>query len=557
MFWIGICLLALGAGEAPVAADAAFVNGKVWTVEAAKPEAQAIAVWRGRIIKVGTDEEVKGLIGSKTKVIDVTGQRIVPGFHDSHAHFLGGGEQLSRVDLKDAKDEAEFGRRLMEFDRKTPRDRWLVGGNWDHDRTFGGKLPTAAIVDKYVKDRPVFIRRYDGHMALGNSAALKIADVTRATKDVAGGVIDRLADGKTPSGVLRDNAIGLVSRFIPEPDETEILEAVLAAQKYAAELGITSIQDMEGSSAETRRKLFRVLQRLDREKKMTCRISLRWPIGFQRELTTAGITAYFGGDFLRIGGVKGFMDGSLGSSTAKMFDPYSSDPATTGVFVTEPDVMLALIRSADSAGLNVCVHAIGDRANAVLLDLYEEVGQQNGTRDRRFRIEHAQHLREMDIPRFKKLGVVASMQPFHVIDDGRWAEGRIGAKRCATSYAYRSLLDAGARLAFGSDWPVAPLDPLAGIDAAVNRRTLDGKHPDGWFPGERITVREAIEAYTMGSAYGAFREDDCGSITVGKLADFVILSRDILDPKAGDEIPKTKVECTVVGGKVVFQRSAP
>jgi predicted amidohydrolase YtcJ len=547
-------LLLASAAEPVAEADAVFVNGKVWTVDAARPEAQAIAVWRGRILKVGTDYEVRQLVGSRTKVIDLAGRRVVPGFYDSHAHFLGGGQQLARVDLKDAKDEAEFGRRLVEFDKKTPRDRWLVGGNWDHDRTFAGKMPSAATVDKYVMDRPVFIRRYDGHMALANTTALKLAGLNPDTKDVPGGVIDRLADGKTPSGILRDNAMSLVGRLIPEPDEGEILEAALAAQKHAAELGVTSLQDMDGSSSETRRRLLRVLQRLAREDKLTCRIDLRWPIGVHRELSTAGIAAGFGNDFVRIGGVKGFMDGSLGSSTAKFFDPYESDAATTGVYVTEPDTMRALIRAADAAGLNVCVHAIGDRANSVLLDLFGDVAQQNGPRDRRFRIEHVQHLRPADYPRFKQLGVVASMQPYHVIDDGRWAEGRIGAKRCSSSYAYRSLLDAGAKLAFGSDWPVAPLAPIPGLDAAVNRRTLDGKHPEGWFPEQRISVAEAIEAYTLGSAYGASQEKDRGSLSSGKLADFVVLSRDILDPKERDRIGETRVIQTIVGGKVVFER---
>jgi hypothetical protein len=318
--------------------------------------------------------------------------------------------------------------------------------------------------------------------------------------------------------------------------------------------GITSVQDLDGSPAETRRKLFRVYQKLAREGKLTCRIDLRWPIAFHKEVSNTGAMADFGTDFVRIGGVKGFMDGSLGSSTAKMFEPYVSDAKTTGVYVTEPDSMRAYIRSADAAGLNVCVHAIGDQANAVLLDLFAEVAKQNGAKDRRFRIEHVQHLHPEDYKRFKELGVIASMQPYHVVDDGRWAEGRIGAKRCASSYAYRSLLDNGAKLAFGSDWPVAPLDVLAGIDAAVNRRTLDGKHPDGWFPEQRITVAEAVEAYTMGSAFAAFQEKDRGSITVGKLADFVLLSRDIFAPAEKDKIADTRVLLTVVGGKIVYSK---
>ncbi|MDB5309676.1 MAG: nfdA 2 [Gemmataceae bacterium] len=547
--------LALTPGaEPPVAADLVLLGGKVWTVDPARPQAEAVAVWHGRILKVGSDAEVKPLIGSATNVIGLKGRRVVPGFYDSHVHWLDGGLSLAEVDLKDAKDEAEFGRRLAEFNKQLPRDRWIVGGNWDHDRTFGGQLPTAATIDKYVKARPVVIRRYDGHMVLANSAVLKLAGVTAETKDPPGGVVYRLADGKTPSGVLKDNAMALVDRVTPAPDAGAILEAVLAAQKLAAELGVTSVQDMDGSSTPTRRTLFRTLQQFARANRLTCRIDLRWPIGLHKEIADLGAEADFGTDFVRIGGVKGFMDGSLGSSTARMFDPFEADSKNLGVYVTPPDVMRAQIRSADAAGLNVCVHAIGDEANAVLLDLFADVGRANGARDRRFRVEHAQHLRPADYPRFKQLGVIASMQPYHAIDDGRWAEGRIGAKRCASSYAFRSVLDSGGRLAFGSDWPVAPLDPLAGIDAAVNRRTLDGKHPNGWFPEQRISVPEAVEAYTLGSAYAAFQEADRGSVTAGKLADLVVLSRDIFDPAERDRIATTKVDVTVVGGRVVFER---
>lgn len=548
-------LLALSFGAEPVvAADLVLVNGKVWTADPVQLNATALAVWRGRVLKVGFDADIKPLVGAKTVVIDLKGRRAVPGFSDSHVHFLSGGQSLAEVDLKDAKDEAEFGRRLQEFDRKLPRDRWIVGGNWDHDRTFNGELPTAATVDKFVKDRPVFISRYDGHMALANTAALKRAGIAADTKEPAGGVIFRLPDNKSPSGVLKDNAMSLVGRFIPEPGDGEILEAVHAAQKHAAECGVTSVQDMDGSAPETRRKLFRILQRLDREGRLTCRIDLRWPIGLHRELAAVGAQANFGSEYLRIGGVKGFMDGSLGSSTAKMVEPFERDPKNVGVWVTPPDSMRHLIRSADAAGLNVCVHAIGDEANATLLDLFADVAKANGPRDRRFRIEHVQHLRPADFPRFKQLGAIASMQPYHVIDDGRWAEGRIGAKRCASSYAYRSLLDNGATLAFGSDWPVAPLNPLVGIDAAANRRTLDGKHPNGWFPQERISVAESVDAYTNGSAYAGHQEKDRGSLSAGKLADLAVLSRDIFDPNERDRLADTNVELTLVGGKVVFEK---
>lgn len=536
-----------------VSADLVLTNAKVWTVDPAKPEAEALAVWNGHILAVGSDADIKKLVGPKTKVIDAGGKRALPGFYDSHLHLLGGGQQLARVELKDCADEAEFGKRLKAFDDKTPSDRWMLGGNWDHDRAFGGTLPTAETLDKYVKGRPVFLRRYDGHMGLANTAALKMAGITAATKDPDGGVIGRMADGKTPSGILKDNAMDLLDKIIPEPGEEEIAEAVKAACKALAESGVTSVQDMDGSSPATRRVLFKVLQRLANKGELTVRVDLRWPIALHKELTNLGAEANYGG-WVRIGGVKGFMDGSLGSSTAKMYDPYVSDAKTTGVFVTPPDDMLALVKSADRGRLSVCIHAIGDEANGRLLDIFAASAKANGDRDRRFRIEHVQHLRPEDYKRFKELGVVASMQPYHVVDDARWAEGRIGKKRCESSYAFRSLLDAGAVLAFGSDWPVVPLDVPAGIDAAVNRRSPDGKHPDGWFPAQKITAEEAVAAYTTGGAFAAFQENERGSLTVGKVADFVLLSRDILAKGDRDRIADTKVTLTVVGGKVVYQK---
>lgn len=550
-----LMLVAMSLSAEPVvAADLVLKNGKVWTVDSNLPEAESVAIWRDRILLVGKDTEVALLVGPRTRVIDLKGRRVVPGFYDSHTHMLSGGQLLSQVNLKDAKDEAEFGRLLKKFDSELPRDRWILGGNWDHDRTFKGELPTAAILDKYVPDRPIFIHRYDGHMGVANTRALKLAGITADTKDPDGGVIFRTGKTKEPSGILKDNAMSLIGRVIPNPSDEEIGEAVRAALAEARRIGVTSVQDLEGSDAATRRKLLRIYQRLARQGQLTCRIDLRWPIASQKELLDLGAEVGFGDDFIRIGGVKGFMDGSLGSSTAKFFEPYLMDKENTGVFVTPREEMAKLIAAADAARLSVAVHAIGDRANAELLDLFAAAAKANGARDRRFRIEHVQHLRPEEFKRFKADGVIASMQPYHIIDDGRWAEGRIGAKRCSTSYANRSLLDAGARLAFGSDWPVAPLDPILGIDAAVNRRTLEGKDPGGWFPDQKITVREAIEAYTIGSAFAGFEEKDRGSITVGKLADLVVLGRDILDPKERDKIVETRVDLTVVGGKVVFEK---
>jgi hypothetical protein len=390
-------------------------------------------------------------------------------------------------------------------------------------------------------------------MGVINTRALQMAGITEKTKDPAGGVIYRDADGK-PTGLLRDNAMSLVDRLIPAPDETEIAEGIRAAMDEARRNGVTSVQDMDGSDGESRRRLFRLYQALAKEGKLSVRVDLRWPLAAWRELADLGVAANFGNDWVRVGGVKGFVDGSLGSSTAKMFEPYVNEPNSTGVFVTPPARLREYILGADKAGISVAVHAIGDEANSTLLDIFAEVSRLNGARDRRFRIEHAQHLRPADYRRFKELGVIPSMQPFHIVDDGRWAEGRIGSKRCASSYANRSLLDAGAVLAFGSDWSVAPLSPLLGIDAAVNRRTLDGKHSGGWFPEQKITVEEALTAYTYGSAFAGFQEKERGKLQPGYLADFVMLSRDILDPKERDKIAETEILMTVVGGRVVYEK---
>jgi predicted amidohydrolase YtcJ len=550
---LGLALTVPAFAEGPTA-DLLLINAKIWTVNAKQPDAEAIAVWHGRILAVGSSAELRTLAGPKTQVLDLKGKRVLPGFYDSHVHLLGSGQRLGEVALKDAKNEEEFGRRLKEFDKKLPRDRWLLGGEWDHDRTFGGALPTAELLDKYVPDRPVFLRRYDGHMGVVNTRVLKMANITAKSDDPTGGVIFRKPNSKEPTGLLRDNAMDLIGGLIPAPSDDEIAESVRNALDEARAVGVTSVQDMDGSDASTRRKLFRLYQNLAKAGKLTVRVDLRWPLAEWNELAKLGAESGLGDDWVKIGGLKGFIDGSLGSSTAKMFEPFVNEPNSTGVFVTPPTKLREYILGADKVGLSVAVHAIGDRANAEMLDIIAEVAKENGPRDRRFRIEHAQHLRPQDFKRFKELNVIASMQPFHIIDDGRWAEGRIGAKRCASSYANRSLLDAGARLAFGSDWSVAPLSPILGIDAAVNRRTLDGKDPKGWFPEQKITVKEAIEAYTLTSAYAAFEEKDRGSLEVGKLADLVVLSRDILADAERDHIAETEVVLTVVGGKVVYEK---
>jgi predicted amidohydrolase YtcJ len=547
--WLAPSVLHAQDKNEPLAADLVVLNAKIWTVNKNQPEAEALAILKDRIIFVGSTKAAKRFVEPNTRMLDLKGKRVVPGFHDSHVHLLSSGLRLSQVALKDAADEKEFGKRLREFDQKLPKEAWMQGGDWDHDLAFAGRLPTARDIDAHVSERPVFIRRYDGHMALVNTRVLKLAGITAKTKDPVGGVVYRDPKTSEPTGLLRDKAMGLVSHLIPEPSDGEIVSGLMAALAEARRLGVTSVQDMDGSGAVVRTKLLRILQDLSRKGNLTLRVRLYFPLGAWSSLAQIGVQVGFGDFWVSIGSLKDFIDGSLGSSTAKMFAPYVHEPSQSGIFLQPLNRLRDNIVAADKAGLGVAVHAIGDEGNAELLDIFDHAIKKNGPRDRRFRIEHAQHLRPDDYPRFSKLGVIASMQPYHIIDDGR-----IGKKRCESSYALRSLLDHGAKVAFGSDWSVAPLDPLLGIDAAVNRRTLDGKHPEGWFPKQKITVVEAIECYTLTSAYAAFQETHVGSLEVGKLADFVVLSRDILAPGERDNIAKTEVVMTVVGGRIVHEK---
>jgi predicted amidohydrolase YtcJ len=535
-------------------ADLVIVNANVHTMDTRRPTAEAVAVLGERVVAVGSNEEIRRLAGAHTRVVDAKGALVLPGFNDAHVHFLSGGFQLSSVDLRDANTPQEFAERIRAFASKIPKGRWVTGGDWDHERwpTVNGNapLPTKELIDSFTPDTPVFVNRLDGHMALANSCALRLAGVTRSTPDPDGGVIVRDPATGEPTGILKDAAQSFVYKVMPEPSFEEKLEAARAATNHAAAHGVTSVQDM---SAGTTVGVYQAL--LDRGELKT-RIYAVSPLPDWERLGRVGILRAFGGDMLRIGGLKGFSDGSLGSTTALFFDPYNDAPATRGIPADEmfPEgVMLKRVEAADAAGLQVMIHAIGDKANDTILSIYEQVAKEHGPRDRRFRIEHAQHLRPADIARFGRDHVVASMQPYHCIDDGRWAEKRIGHERAKTTYAFRSLLDSGAVLAFGSDWTVAPLDPVLGIYAAATRRTLDGKNPGGWIPEQKITVEEAVRAYTVGSAYAEFAENVKGTITPGKLADLVILSQDIfrIDPV---EIEKVRVSMTVMGGRVVYEK---
>ncbi|KPK77064.1 MAG: hypothetical protein AMJ79_04545 [Phycisphaerae bacterium SM23_30] len=535
-------------GQVMVEADLALINAKVWTVDRNNPAAQAVAVWNGQILAVGTDRQIKQLIGPDTKVLDLKGRLLLPGFHDSHTHFVTSGFNLMGVDLKDADNEEEFGKRLAAAAQKLPPGAWITGGNWDHDRWPGGKLPTAELIDKFVPDRPVLVSRYDGHMSVANSLALKMASVTAQTPDPPGGIIVRKPNSKEPAGVLRETAASLVSRIIPPHSKAEIRHAIETSLDHARQHGITSIQQVDLEPVE-----LDIYQQLLAEGKLTARIYGFIPLAQRKKLIDLGIKRNFNCDnWITLGGCKAFLDGSLGSSTAMFFEPYTQDPSTCGLYVVDPKLLLQQMLEADKADLQLAIHSIGDKANSDLLDMFAEIIAENGPRDRRLRIEHAQHLHPKDYKRFAQLGVIASMQPYHAIDDGRFAEKRIGAERCKNTYAFKSFLDNHVALAFGSDWDVAPLDALLGIYAADTRRTLDDAHPDGWIPEQKITVPQAIEAYTLTPAYASFSENIKGSITPGKLADMVVLSQDILSiPPA--QIENTEIIYTIINGQIVFE----
>ncbi|MDZ7290592.1 MAG: amidohydrolase [candidate division KSB1 bacterium] len=541
-------LVLLSACSREQKADLVLMNARIWTVNPSQPETEALAVQHGKIAAIDSTAEIKKWIGKDTRVIDAAGRRVLPGFTDAHTHFLAGGRTLLTIDLRDCKDEGEFLNRLKAYADKLPAGRWITGGNWDHERTFAGVLPTRQLIDKVTPAHPVAISRTDGHMLLANSLALKLAKITIDTQSPEGGVI--VKDRKTgePTGILKDAAMNLVYRVMPDPTPEEMDEALAAAMKHAAQVGVTSIHDMLGWDH------WFVYKRARDKGRLTVRVRAYFPISTWERVVTLRDTVK-SDEWLQIGGLKGFVDGSLGSSTALMFAPFADDSTNSGTYVSDwfpVGIMKKRVHAADSAGLQVVVHAIGDRANAEMLDIYEQVEKENGPKDRRFRIEHAQHLRPKDIPRFKALGVIPSMQPYHCIDDGRWAEKRLGAERSKTTYAFRALLDAGANLSFGSDWDVAPLDPLLGIYAAVTRRTLDDVHPEGWIPEQKISVAEAVRCYTLNNAYAEFAENEKGSLEIGKWADFVMLSDDIfaIDPV---QIRDVKVVMTVVGGKVMWE----
>jgi len=524
-------------------ADLVITNATIWTGNPSQPSARALAVAGDTILAIGNRSKIEKYIGDSTVVLDLNQQFVTPGFIDSHVHFVTGGFRLSSVQLRDATSPEEFIQRITDFAANVEPGTWITGGDWDHEN-WGGDLPQRSWIDSVTQEHPVWINRLDGHMALANSLALQLAGINQSGEgEVEGGEIVRDTDGEL-TGVLKDNAMSLVEAKVPEPTEQLTERALEAAMRYVAEQGVTSVHQMSG--------YLNVLERFRDEGRLKTRIYAGMPISQWQTLAEKVQTQGRGDKWLRIGSLKGFMDGSLGSHTAAFQEPYQDTPTESGLLVTEPEQMYEWIKQADSAGLQPMIHAIGDRAIHLVLNIYEQIIQENGDRVRRFRIEHAQHIAPDDLPRFAELGVIASMQPYHAIDDGRWAEKVIGPERSQTTYAFRSLLDANARLAFGSDWFVAPPTPLEGIYAAVTRRTLDGQNPQGWIPSQKVTVEEALQAYTIDAAFASFEENLKGTLEVGKLADFTVISEDLLKINPED-IVDAKVVMTVVGGEIVYQ----
>ena len=542
---IAMTAIAVSCNNSKQPAEMIITNARIWTGNADQPFAEAMVISGDTIVAIGDNREVRKFRSEADTVIDLGGRFVTPGFIDSHLHLLQGGSNLASVQLRDASTPEEFIKRIKEYAATLKPGTWILGGDWDG---MGWEsLPQKDWIDSVTPDNPVFVSRLDGHMALANSLAMKLAGVDRRVKDVSGGTITRDSGGD-PTGIFKDNAMDLISVKIPEPSAEEVDRALVAAMHYLASNGVTSAHAVDAAAYAA------ALERVRARGEQITRIYYLQTISRWKDMKEQVEREGRGDRWLRTGGVKGFVDGSLGSHTAAFIEPYTDLQTDTGLFVNSEEELYNWILESDRAGLQVVIHAIGDRAINFLLNSYERVAAVNGERDRRFRIEHSQHISPADIERYGKLKVIASMQPYHAIDDGRWAEEYIGPERVKTTYAFRSLLDSGATLAFGSDWFVAPATPLEGIYGAVTRRTLDGKNPEGWVPEQKITIEEALKAYTINAAYASFEEDLKGSLEPGKLADFVVLDRNItaIDPV---EIWNVKAQQTWVGGKKVFDRT--
>ncbi|MFC1556033.1 amidohydrolase [candidate division KSB1 bacterium] len=535
--------------------DFILINGTVWTGDDNNSLVEAFASGHGKITSIGTTKEILANKGKNTIVYDAQSNLIVPGFTDSHVHFLTGGLSLMEVNLSGVCSRKEFEERISRQHSKLEKNEWMCGSGWDDtkinrsDINSKTGLPDSSWIDSVCSDRPVYLAKYDMHTALVNKKALEFANITSSTENPFGGEIVRDPVSGEPTGILKDTAMKLVEEKIPPSSRQTQTKALFAACEDAARNGVTAVHDM------TPFEDLEIVAEAARNDDFTVRFRTFQPIKFmdkiieeQQKYSDPRLQERF-----RIAGVKAFSDGSLGSHTAYFYDEYSDTPGNFGlpndIFLPEGNLNKILI-DADAKGLQVVVHAIGDKANSMVLDVYCDVLRQNGPRDRRWRIEHAQHVIVLDIERYKECGVVASMQPYHIIIDTCWIRNRIGEKRCKDAYIFRSFLDNDVEIAFGSDWTVAPMNPILGIDAAVNRVPAGEEKP--WHPEQRISIEEAVRSYTSTPAYSVFDENFYGKIIPGMRADCVVLSQDILTcPK--EEIPDTEILATIFDGNIVYE----
>ncbi|XP_058079669.1 protein LONG AFTER FAR-RED 3 [Magnolia sinica] len=532
----------------PAVADLVVTNAVIYTSDSSHPFAQAMAVRSGRILHVGNQSSVRELIGHGTRELNLEGKVVVPGFIDSHVHMIFGGLQMVRVVLRDVKSQDEFVRKVKEAVRDKQKDCWVLGGGWNNEQ-WGGDLPAASWIDDITTNNPVWLSRMDGHMGLANSLALKLVGITNCTEDPAGGTIMRTTDGE-PTGLLVDSAMKLLLHWLPEVSVDERREALARASKHALMRGVTTVVDFgrffPGAPVELVWEDFSdIYQWADSAGKMLVRVCLFFPMEtWSRLIDLFKETGRALSQWIYLGGVKAFADGSLGSNSALFYEPYMDEPDNYGLRVTDPNWLLKMMVASDKSGLQVAVHAIGDKANDLILDLCDSVASSNGMKDRRFRIEHAQHLAPGAAARFGQQGVIASVQPQHLLDDADSAAKKLGVTRSlAGSYLFQSLLSGNACVAFGSDWPVADINPLGGLRAAMKR--IPPGWEDAWMPCECVTLTDALNAHTISAAYASFLDGELGSLSVGKLADFVVLSVDSWEELA--EVPAS-VLATYVGG---------
>lgn len=534
-------------------ADLVIVNGKILTIDSDNPKAEAIAIRDDIIISIGNTKKVKSFIEEgKTKVIDANGRLVIPGFNDAHVHF--GPIDPDFIELRYTTDPAMITEKVKAQVAKSKPGEVIRGGHWDHEMFITREWPTKELIDKVSPNNPVLLKRVDGHSILVNSYVLKKSGITKDTPDPFGGEIQRDPSTGEPTGILKETAQNLIktgdikTERTPEEIEEKNWEGYLLAMKEARELGVTSVQN--AGSAD-----FEAYEKLMKEGELTCRIDIGKPLTGDTTIlnTYLELAEKYAdsGNWIRFGYLKAFIDGSMGSGTALMFEPYNDEPTTSGLAMWEYDEFENMVLTADKMGFQIGVHVIGDKGNNWTLNAFEKAQQLNGKRDSRHRDEHSQTIRPSDIPRFAQLGVIPSMQPTHCISDKKFYEKRIGTERSKGAYAWRSLVNAGSVLAFGTDYPVEPLNPMEGLYAAVTRKDRKGEEGEGWFPEQKLTMEEAIKYYTSGSAYAQFMEDRKGILKEGYLADIVIVDKDLLTVPE-NEIMMTKVDYTIVGGKVVY-----